>query len=251
LVREPHNPYDANAIRIDNMHHQKVGHVKREQAMTLAPLMDHHQPHHLVLDGTIPYPGNDYTMPLQVDLYWKATAAPELLHVDDVTAITQMMELLQRRPLVYFQAHSTMAGMVNRSTSSSSSRLIAPPPPPPMIVQKKALDWTTQQQELDDMFDQQLREQLSCLPEIPMPSQLVNVDMLFEYQVLGIRWMVHQETRTHHVPVFFQERPPSRHQPQRTWFCTITNCAQSQPPQPIRGSILADGMCALIACWMD
>jgi SWI/SNF-related matrix-associated actin-dependent regulator of chromatin subfamily A3 len=40
LVREPHNPYDRNAVRVDNMHGQKVGHIKKEQAAMLAPVMD-------------------------------------------------------------------------------------------------------------------------------------------------------------------------------------------------------------------
>jgi SWI/SNF-related matrix-associated actin-dependent regulator of chromatin subfamily A3 len=41
LVREPHNPFDRNAVRVDNLHGQKVGHIKKEQAAMLAPIMDH------------------------------------------------------------------------------------------------------------------------------------------------------------------------------------------------------------------
>ena len=38
--REPHNPYDRNAIRVDNVLGQQVGHIKREQAAALASLVD-------------------------------------------------------------------------------------------------------------------------------------------------------------------------------------------------------------------
>jgi len=40
LVREPSNPYDKNAIRVENLGGTKVGHIKRAQAAALAPLLD-------------------------------------------------------------------------------------------------------------------------------------------------------------------------------------------------------------------
>ena len=40
LVREPHNPYDRNAVRIDNVYGIQVGHIKRELARALADVMD-------------------------------------------------------------------------------------------------------------------------------------------------------------------------------------------------------------------
>ena len=61
LVREPHNPYDRNAIRVDNMAGEKVGHIKGTQAAILAPFLD--QPQGLTWEGTIPRPGNSFNMP--------------------------------------------------------------------------------------------------------------------------------------------------------------------------------------------
>ena len=40
LVREPHNKYDRNAIQVKNIGGTQVGHVKREYAAKLAPLLD-------------------------------------------------------------------------------------------------------------------------------------------------------------------------------------------------------------------
>ncbi|EMD31673.1 hypothetical protein CERSUDRAFT_88802 [Gelatoporia subvermispora B] len=40
LVREPHNKYDRNAIQVKNIGHVQVGHVPRNVAAKLAPLMD-------------------------------------------------------------------------------------------------------------------------------------------------------------------------------------------------------------------
>lgn len=38
--REPSNPYDSNAIRIDNVLREQIGHIGRQVAAKLAPLMD-------------------------------------------------------------------------------------------------------------------------------------------------------------------------------------------------------------------
>ena len=40
LRREPNNPYDRNAIRVDNVFGVQVGHIKREQAAVLSKLID-------------------------------------------------------------------------------------------------------------------------------------------------------------------------------------------------------------------
>ena len=40
LVREPHNRYDPNAVKVDNVSGVQVGHIKRELAKSLACIMD-------------------------------------------------------------------------------------------------------------------------------------------------------------------------------------------------------------------
>ena len=40
LVREPRNPYDSNAVRVDNVSGVQVGHIKREQALAVAKIVD-------------------------------------------------------------------------------------------------------------------------------------------------------------------------------------------------------------------
>ena len=38
--REPQNQYDPNAIRIENVKRQQIGHIGRAMASKLAPFMD-------------------------------------------------------------------------------------------------------------------------------------------------------------------------------------------------------------------
>lgn len=59
-MREPRNPYDRNAIRVDNLHGEKVGHIKGTMAQNLAPVMDSQGG--VRLEGTIPRKGNAYTV---------------------------------------------------------------------------------------------------------------------------------------------------------------------------------------------
>jgi SWI/SNF-related matrix-associated actin-dependent regulator of chromatin subfamily A3 len=40
FVREPSNPYDANAVRVENIRSEKVGHLRRELVAEIAALMD-------------------------------------------------------------------------------------------------------------------------------------------------------------------------------------------------------------------
>lgn len=40
LVREPHNPYDRNAVMVANVYGSQVGHIKKELAAPMAYIMD-------------------------------------------------------------------------------------------------------------------------------------------------------------------------------------------------------------------
>jgi len=40
LVREPHNGYDPNAVKVNNVNGVQVGHIKRELAKSLATIID-------------------------------------------------------------------------------------------------------------------------------------------------------------------------------------------------------------------
>jgi SWI/SNF-related matrix-associated actin-dependent regulator of chromatin subfamily A3 len=42
LVREPTNQYDPNAVKVNNVAGQQVGHIKKELAKALAYIIDFH-----------------------------------------------------------------------------------------------------------------------------------------------------------------------------------------------------------------
>ena len=132
LIREPHNPYDRNAVKVCNMQGQQVGHIKREIAAILSPLM--RRMPELRCDATIPRPAkNAYTIPIQIDFY-----GPDATQA------------------------SYVEGRFSYFVKASAKKKKAPPKLPEaaatasqqqVTVQTKKLDWKSQQQQLDDMFN--------------------------------------------------------------------------------------------------
>lgn len=139
------------------------------------------------------------------------------------------------------------------SSSSSTNGTEAPRPPPDfdayelfrtffeeddvetVQVDMEEPDWANQHAELERMFDEQLASQISGLPAYDMPPQLSHLK-LFDYQVAGIRWLIHQE-RNKGIPSWFTEEGP------RAWRDKITGTMFSHRPSPVKGGILADGLC--------
>jgi SWI/SNF-related matrix-associated actin-dependent regulator of chromatin subfamily A3 len=225
-VREPHNPYDANAVRVENMNRQKVGHIKRQQAAALAPIMDrynnngngNHGHARLKIDGSIPYEGNQWQIPIRIEFFG---SDPDL--VEDVG--TSLARFGYRMANTTFQVVSH-----KKKTSEVIAASV-------VTVQKKGLDWKVQQKELDDMFEKQSKESLSNLPEVAF-GKLGLTTALFPHQEVGIRWLVHKETGNEPVPFFKQVQEKG----QTVWLSEITNSSRTTPPQKVRGGILADDM---------
>jgi SWI/SNF-related matrix-associated actin-dependent regulator of chromatin subfamily A3 len=66
LVREPENQYDANAIRVENVRSERIGHIAREIAARLAPFMDSRA---LLVEATCSGPKSHYDCPITLELY--------------------------------------------------------------------------------------------------------------------------------------------------------------------------------------
>lgn len=64
--REPGNPYDSNAIRIDNVNAQQIGHIPKRVAEKLARYMDNRWLH---LEGQLAGEIGTYDCPLTVKMY--------------------------------------------------------------------------------------------------------------------------------------------------------------------------------------
>ena len=85
LVREPNNPYDRNAIRVDNMHGQKVGHVNKEAAAKLSRLLDNSRLP-LTCEASIPSRGDQWKLPLLIEFYSVSPSEAEIRSTEDYVA---------------------------------------------------------------------------------------------------------------------------------------------------------------------
>lgn len=68
LLREPHNTYDRNAVRVDNIQNIMVGHLPKAIVAHLAPILDNGMVHHaagVVTRGN----NNPFSIPVTIFLY--------------------------------------------------------------------------------------------------------------------------------------------------------------------------------------
>ena len=88
IRREPSNMYDSNAIRIDNVRGNQIGHIPRTMAAKLARYMD---PGKLLVEGSLTGRPGDFDVPIALRLY--GTSDP-----DERSALVDQMRL-DRLPL--------------------------------------------------------------------------------------------------------------------------------------------------------
>ena len=171
------------------MHGEKVGHVTKEAAARVSRLLDNPNLN-LIIEGTIPRAGNYYALPLQLNFY--AVAPPSELKQASHLLTTAMKKILKNDHTFKFSP-----AFVQHNNGSKGGEWEAP------IVQSKVLDWQAQAKELDEMFDKFSNDQVKNLPLIEMPSQLRNVSLM-DHQIVGIRWLVHNENSLRKAP-FYKE----------------------------------------------
>jgi len=222
LVREPRNPYDHNAVRVDNLRGEKVGHIKGTQARFLAPVMDDMSSSNgskfgvKKMDGSIPRRAGAYTMPLTLEVYGSA--------VDYHSKSNELVSFFGR-----------CYDISNVRLAENSSSLLGSASLP--NIKSRTLnvkDWKSQA-ELDAMYDQQ-KEQLSKLHAVPTPAQITT--KLMPHQERGLAWMRHREVGDH-KPIFFKK---VKEKGRTVWLSEITNASQVAEPRPVRGGLLCDDM---------
>ena len=124
LHREPDNPYDANAVRVDNIHGIQVGHIPRVVMEHLAPWIDRKQ---VVLEATVHYVHGKYKIPVDIDVYC------------DPSIRESFSQALRRAGLTLSSASITAAAISPPPRSppyhqphyQRSPPSYRPPPPPP------------------------------------------------------------------------------------------------------------------------
>ncbi len=205
LRREPTNPYDANAIRVDNLAGIKVGHIssKNGDAGIISPVMASGK---IVIDAYAPERKGHFDMPAHL----KVWALPE-----DVESVSSRL-------------YKWRNGGSSSSSSCSALRIKAE-----TSAEKRAKS----RDEMEKLYGD-IKKKLAALTPIQPPDALMTE--LLDHQKKGVAWMVAQEsTPTDSLPPLWSEKSEGR---DTVFYNEVSNSSTRQKPHPVQGGILADDM---------
>ena len=218
IVREPRNPYDANACRVDNLAGVQVGHIKRQLAAALAPLMDDRTHLRPRIEGSVPRAQTtEFTVPI-------------LLHVFGLPEVSAVVASLLARYGARFDPGSGVAAGSAAAASVVATRTIAAA--------------SRSQEELDALLD--TLNETDGLPPFDAAVEAPALStQLHPYQAAGVSWMLRRERDPDGVvskaglPPFWQR---VQERGATAFLNTITNSSQAAAPPPVYGGLLADDM---------
>jgi SWI/SNF-related matrix-associated actin-dependent regulator of chromatin subfamily A3 len=219
LVREPHNPYDRNAVRVDNMAGVQVGHISRTLAAALAALMDDRSRLAPRVEASIPRPStNIFQTPLELFVYGLPEAAGPVAAV------------LRR----YGARFQTKSGPGAASPASAS-----------VVASRTVRAATNSQAEVDALLDTLANSAEKLPPFDAAAGAPALLARLHDFQAAGVAWMLRREVDPDGavsgggLPPFWSK---VREQGADAYLNAITNSSQAEPPAPVTGGLLADDM---------
>ncbi|EXJ83871.1 hypothetical protein A1O1_07499 [Capronia coronata CBS 617.96] len=258
--REPSNPYDSNAIRIDNVLRDQIGHIGRQVAAKLAPLMDSGS---LLIEGALTGPKTFYDCPIGLKLFGTsdpvAGAAlcrqmqdlrlPVTLYVRAEKERKKRTQELEKQMKAREKAAAAMqkrgnavidlAGPNRYSNLGMLAGMGSSQPPESM---DQLLDGTAMfnPRDVQDVVNRlgAGEDVLAKMPMAEQPNELATV--LLPYQRQGLKWMLDHES---------PQLPKDRDDVVQMWkkagnvYTNIaTNFSFTKAPELASGGLLADDM---------
>ncbi|KFR00535.1 Helicase-like transcription factor, partial [Nipponia nippon] len=210
LQREPNNPYDKNAVKVNNVNGDQVGHIKKELAAALAGIMDNKL---ALVEGVVPYGAkNAFTMPVQMS-FWGREENKEAV-----------LDQLKR--------HGFKLAPPLKECGFGSKWISGRAGPSYSAPVHAAVQLTTEQlkSEFDKLFEDLKEDDKTCEMEA---AEAVGT-LLLPHQKQALAWMVSREN-SNDLPPFWEERSDF-------YYNILTNFAEKQRPKNVLGGILADDM---------
>ncbi|XP_069927732.1 helicase-like transcription factor isoform X6 [Oryctolagus cuniculus] len=212
LQREPNNPYDKNAIKVNNVNGNQVGYLKKELAAALAYIMDNKLAQ---IEGVVPYGANNaFTMPLQMTFWGKEENRKAVL------------DQLKKHGFKLGPAPKTLGFSLESGWGSGRAG------PSYSMPVHAAIQMTTEQlkTEFDKLFEDLKEDDKTQEME---PAEAVETPLL-PHQKQALAWMVSREN-SRELPPFWELRND-------LYYNTITNFSEKDQPENVHGGILADDM---------
>lgn len=241
VKREPGNPYDSNAVRINNVYGTQIGHIPRNLAAKLAPYMDSRT---LIVEGLIAGEKGPFDCPIHLKIFGPADPVArsqlEAKMKADRLPLKKRNHAAPKNPTqLSIPARKQMGFQSSQSRSSSSQ----PEPIPELSIQ----DFVASSERFRPRDVQEIVEKwgagedtLSKMPVAKQPEGLIST--LLPYQRQGLAWMLDMEN-----PVLPAEGSKDivqlwkRDRSRKDVFQNIaTNYSSSTAPTLAKGGILAD-----------
>ncbi|CAN0248801.1 unnamed protein product, partial [Ectocarpus sp. 12 AP-2014] len=225
LVREPNNPYDRNAIRVDNLTRQQVGHIKATQACILSPILDDRTHGAPRVEASVSVGGTRvYDLPIRANVFGPPERAS--------ATITALGRLYLKGGMT--GRHGSAPGGGSGVLGSHKGHAVA--------VQTAVSNPVKTQRELDEMFDKLDADS----PQLPTANTSANTEpvltaSLMTHQKEGLAWMVQRENNPdpNGLPPFWEQRVEGG---KGVFHNTITCSSQPCRPASVHGGILSDDM---------
>ncbi|XP_042709590.2 helicase-like transcription factor isoform X3 [Chrysemys picta bellii] len=212
LQREPNNLYDKNAVKVNNVNGNQVGHIKKELAAPLAYIMDNKL---AIVEGIVPYGAkNAFTMPVQMSFWGKEENKQAVL---DELKMHGFKLAPPSKSSEFGFGSSWVSGRAGPSYSAPGHG---------------AVQMTTEQlkSEFDKLFEDLKEDDKTHEME---GAEAVGTPLL-PHQKQALAWMVSREN-SKELPLFWEEK--------NNFYCnTLTNFAEKERPENVLGGILADDM---------
>lgn len=235
LLREPSNPYDSNAVRVDNLDDAQIGHVNRYSAVHLARILDNSQGK-VRVDPMVP-PGrrgkkNQFSVMIRMDFYGEY----------------EMFDT--------FRSHLLSLGLMRSEVFSDVPPRSLDPSIVPGVSEMLGSEWQVavpevrvtreewkkkfdSQDEIDGFCDRMATEVKSMDFEVEGEGWPLKAK-LFPHQRQGIAWMLKQELQsdTYLSPLWKEIQEGGG----PVYHSYVTNYSYRQRPVPSRGGLLSDDM---------
>nr|POF17798.1 putative swi/snf-related matrix-associated actin-dependent regulator [Quercus suber] len=261
MRREPGNPYDSNAIRIDNIAARQIGHIPKRMAEKLAKYMDRGW---LMLEGRLTGSIGQFDCPLMVQVNPSSTAGIDLARkmTEDKLPIKQLKEWQrqqekrkkeqqqaeQRREAADARAaRAAAAGQggripINDQNSTFANQTTPDGSSQPVMAEILEASQRFNPREVGDSTDK-YGVQEDALKEMPMATKPESIATpMLPYQLQALHWLLRQE----------DQQPPERgskdiiqlwqNRQQGGYTNIATNFSTTEAPRLASGGILADDM---------
>ncbi|WPH01058.1 Hypothetical protein R9X50_00389300 [Acrodontium crateriforme] len=260
MRREPANPYDRNALRVDNVGGIQIGHIPRKVAEKLSKYIDNNW---FAVEGSLAGRMGHFDCPLMVQMYGPdpKTAAGQMLQhrmTQDklpLKALREAEKAEKRKNKELEQAQKKMLAEARRAAAGGKGGKIP--------AGKTTSDWANQSEpglgsvpvmedilEASERFNpRQLGEsvdqhgmQEEALKNMPKTSQpkAISTQML-PYQLQALKWLLDQESPK--VPANVNDQAVQLWKRNDNSFTNIaSNYTTNEAPKLASGGILADDM---------